>query len=180
MKIFSIFLLVLQALFLFSGCAARQGWHGVGDFTGRSFEFGSQSNLGVQASKGAKLAKFDTDYAVLLSDLVKTLVEARGISTGPTVAYVGSENYKNLKMSDRRVLVEFGLSARNSLSMSVVFFTAERTPHFLFIQPQPVVLQGTYGDDESFYHGVQAELTPMVNGLLDKAFGEIQKHGLVP
>lgn len=173
-------LLMFLAFMLVTGCAAQQrGWRAEGHFTGRAFEFGQYSNLGVQVSNDASLGKWEIDYAVLLSDLIRVRIEKRGVSTGPINSYVGSENYRDMKLSGRRVLIELGLSAKNTLTMSVVCM-GERGPSFYFEPPQMISIQGSYSEPESFYLGSQAELTPLIDNLLDKAFAEISKRGLEP
>lgn len=182
MRTISLFLLVLFiSCGLLAGCGGRKkGWYGKGEFSGRAFDFGDHSNVAVQVSKTANFSEHQGDLAVLLTDLIKQRIEARGFSTTNTVAYVGGENLTDMKMRGKTNAVGFALSARNTFGVSTVLKVNERRPAFHFEPPIPVTISGHYNDPESFYAGAQAEFTPIVDRLLDVVFAQIQKNELTP
>lgn len=182
MRTISLFLLVLFiSCGLLAGCGSRKkGWHGQGEFSGRAFDFGDHSNVEVQVSKGAHFSEHQGDLAILLADLIKQRIEARGLATTNTVAYVGGENMTDMKIRGRTIHAGFALSAQNTFGMASVLKVNERRPIFYFGPPIPVTISGHYNDPESFYAGAQAEFTPIVDRLLDVVFAQIQKNELTP
>ena len=181
------------------GCSSQKGWgpipKGEGeiykddDIIGRYFFLGQNTIATLMSHRLKQLEGMNVNLGILVMDLCKSRVEARGIHADKIVPFIGKEWLKDAETGNKAAVLEFHIALLKDKKIRLGFYVGH-VPYFPIRKDMPrfiklekgelIQVKTDYPDAESFYNGLKAELTPVVDQLLDKALAEIQKAGLTP
>lgn len=173
-----------------AGCSikANPQWNADGKH-GRYFEFGENSFCSVLVKDDVVMGAFNEDLAALVADLTATLIADRNIKTQPVASFTSdtifnNEAYKDFTMSGKAFFFEIIIvqipDKGTFISSGLMFNKGTKIPLYTSFGQNTFSLKHSYADPESNYIGIQSELKPAIENILDQLFNQVRKFNRVP
>ena len=162
---------VLMAAAL-SGCARPKDWLTTQNAEVRSFYFGETGAAKITIMSSLRIADFpSTLLPSILTEAFQERLRARGLSTEEAKPSAGGlTTLDEFKLNGRRFTLEVTWAESGALLVLGAYHQEGRkTAHLHVWNTMPAAPSQYYKDEESFYHGLKADIGPVI----DKALGDI-------